>query len=430
MATLEHLAATGDRWEGRIVRVAFRWMTTNAPLLILSLILGVLAWIVAVEESDPTREELFPQAIPVTLVNLPEGMTIVEVFDEEVEVTVRAPDSVWNSLKVDDFAVTADLTELGTGTREVPIGLVLDKYPSRVTQVEPEHITVVLQPEAEQTVPVRVEVEGEPTLGYFKRASVVNPREVKVSGPSTYVARVVEVATQVSVEDATADIEGKFLLQPLDSEGQPVPYVKLTVGRVDVRIPIELSTYYRPLAVKVTLEGQIAYGYRITEISVDPPSVTASGLPSVIAALPGFIETEPISIEGARADVVERPALNIPSDVSVVMDEQPVVRVSIEAIQSSLTVVITPQIQGLDPGYTTTISPETVEVILSGPLPVLETLEDGDVRILLDLFGLPPETHQIEPQIVVPEGVTAQSINPATIQVEVAIAPTPTPTED
>lgn len=412
------------------MKATLRWMTSNAPLLILSLILGVLAWVVAVEEGDPTREERFPQALPVTLVNLPEGMTIVEVFDEEVEVTVRAPDSVWNSLKVDDFTATADLTELGTGIHEVPIHLVLDKHPSRVTQFEPEDITLVLQPEAEQTVPVHVQVEGEPTLGYLKRASVVDPREVKVSGPSTYVAQVVKAATRVSVEGATADIEGKFQLQPLDSEGQPVPYVELALERVDVRIPIELSTYYRPLAVKVTLEGQIAYGYRITEISVDPPSVTASGHPSVIAALPGFIETEPISIERAQADIVERPALNIPSGVSVVMDEQPVVRVSIEAIQSSLTVVITPQIQGLDPGYTTTVSPETVVVILSGPLPVLETLEDDDVRILLDLFGLLPGTHQIEPQIAVPEGVTAQSINPATIQVEVAIAPTPTPSED
>jgi len=104
-----------------------------------------------------------------------------------------------------------------------------------------------------------------------------------------------------------------------------------------------------------------------------------------------------------------------------------VVKVSIEPIQSSQTVVITPEIQGLDPGYTFTVSPETVEVILSGPLPLLEALEDNDVRVVLDLFELPGGTHQIEPQIVVPEGVTAQSINPATVQVEILVAQTPTP---
>jgi len=46
---------------------------------------------------------------------------------------------------------------------------------------------------------------------------------------------------------------------------------------------------------------------------------------------------------------------------------------------------------------------------------------------VLDLFELPGGTHQIEPQIVVPEGVTAQSINPATVQVEILVAQTPTP---
>ena len=71
-----------------------------------------------------------------------------------------------------------------------------------------------------------------------------------------------------------------------------------------------------------------------------------------------------------------------------------------------------------------------VEVILSGPLPLLDTLEPDDVRVVLDLFGLTAGTHQIEPQIVVPEGVTAQSINPATVQVEIFVAQTPAPGRD
>ena len=112
------------------------------------------------------------------------------------------------------------------------------------------------------------------------------------------------------------------------------------------------------------------------------------------------------------------------------MSEQPVVQVSVEAVQSSLTVVVTPTIQGLGPGLTSTVAPETAELILSGPLPVLEALEDGDVRVVLDLFGLGPGTHPIEPGIVVPEVVTAQSILPATLQVEIFVAPTPTPTEE
>lgn len=412
------------------MKATLRWMVSNTPLMVLALVLAALAWVAAVEEEDPTLEERYPQVIPVTPLRLPDGMIIVGEFDERVQVTIRAPRSVWSSLKVDDFTVAVDLTGLEAGVHEVPVQVVLEKHPSRLILIEPEYVTLELAVEAERTVPVRVQIEGEPTLGYLMRAPLVTPRQVMVSGPNTHVDRVAEASAQISVQDANADIERDLQLQLRDSEGRPVFYVTLTPEVVEVRIPIELSGYYRLLAVKVVPEGQVAPGYRITDISVEPPGVTVFGIPDVIAALPGYIETEPIDLEGAQADVVERPALDVPPNVAVVTGEQSVVKVSIEAIQSSLTVEIMPGLQGLGPGLTATVSPETVEFILSGPLPLLEALEDGDARLVLDLFRLPPGTHQIEPQLVVPEGVVAQSILPATMQVEIFTAPTPESTED
>jgi YbbR domain-containing protein len=413
------------------MKAALRWLASNSPLMVLSLLLAALAWIVAVEEGDPTVEQPYPQPVPIVLSEPAEGMVIVGKFDERAQVTVRAPQSVWSSLKIDDFTTTVDLTGLGAGVHRVPVQVALNKQPSRIVLIEPEYTTLEVEPEEERTMPVRVRVEGEPTLGYLMRAPIIVPREVTVIGPSTYVTQVVEVFTQLSVQDASADIEGEFRLQFQDSEGQPTPYVTLMPESVNVHVPIEPSGYYRALAVKVVLEGQIASGYRITDISVEPPTVTVFGTPSIIAALPGFIEIEPIDVEGAQADVVQRPALNAPPNVAVVPGQQPVeVKVAVEAIQSSLTMEIVPEIQGLGPSLTTTVSPETVEVILSGPLPLLETLEAHDVRVVLDLFGLPLGTHQIEPQVVVPEGMAAQSILPATVQVEIFVTPTPTPIED
>lgn len=412
------------------MKVTLRWIVTNSPLMVLALILGILAWVVAVEEGDPTVEEIFSEAIPVVLSDLPEGMMTVGEFDEYVEITVRAPQSVWNSLKTEDFTVVVDLVNLNAGEHQVPIECTLDKRPALVVSIEPEYVTLKLEPRAEQTVPVQVETRGEPTLGYLMHTLTVVPDQVTVSGPSTYVAQVVKATTQVSVQDASADIEGEYDVRIRDSEGRAVPYVTWSVDKVHVHIPIELSIRYRPLVVKVVLTGEYASGHRITEIAVEPSSVTVFGAPGIVAALPGFIETEPINLEGAQNDVVAQPSLNVPPNVSVIMDEQPIVTVSIEPIQSSQTAVITPEIQGLNPGFTFTVSPETVEVILSGPLPLLETLEPDDVRVVLDLFGLSEETHQIEPQIVVPEGVTAQSVNPATVQVEIFVEQTPTPGRD
>lgn len=394
--------------------------------MVLALVLASLAWVVAMEEGDPTLEERYSQPIPVTPPEPPEGMVLVGKFDARVQVTIRAPKSVWDALKADDFTASADPTGLDVGVHQVPIQVTLDRQPSQVVFFEPEYVTLELDAQAERSVPVHVQIEGVPTLGYLKRAATMVPREVAVSGPSTYVTRVVKAFASVSVQDANVNVEGEFPLQPQDSEGQPVPYVTLTPEVVKVRIPIEPSGYYRPLAVKVVLKGQIASGYRITNISVEPPTVVVFGAPEVIEALPGYIEA-PVDVEGAQAHVIERPALNVPPNVAVVPGQQVEVKVSVEAIPSSLTVEITPALQGLGPGLTATVSPETVEVILSGPLPRLETLEADDVRVVLDLFGLPRGMHQVKPHVVVPEGVTAQSINPATVQVEILTAPTPTP---
>ncbi len=397
--------------------------------MVLALILASVAWVVAVEKSDPTDETRYSQPIQVTLSGLAKGMTVVGEFDEHVQITVRAPNSILESLTIDDFSTTIDLTGLDAGVYKALVQVTLNKEPSRVTLVEPEYVTLELEPIAVRSVPVRVLTEGEPALGYLRRTQVAVPDEVTVSGPSTYVAQVVEAVATVSVQNADADIEGEFQLQTQDGEGQPVPYVTLTPEAVNVSIPIEPSGYYRPLAIKVVLEGQVDPNYRITNISVEPPTVTVFGVPSVIEALPGYIETESINVEGVQADVIAQPILSVPPSVTIVPGQQVVeVRVSIEAIQGSLTVEIAPERQGLEPGLTAIVSPETVEVILSGPLPVLEALEADDVRVILDLLDLPVGTHQIKPQVIVPEGVTAQSINPATVQVEISSVPPPTPT--
>jgi YbbR domain-containing protein len=413
------------------VKAALQWLASNSALMFLALILATLAWIVSIEEGDPTIEGVYPQPVSVVSSEPPEGLLLVGESDDVVvaqaQVTIRAPQSVWDNLNEDDFVAQVDLTGLSAGLHAVPIEIVLLEQPTQILEIEPEYVTVELEPEAERTVPVRAVVQGNPTLGYLTRTPVVTPREVVVSGPSSYVERVNNAVVQVSVQDASADVEGTYRLQLQDATGQTVPYVKPAQERVEVRVPIELSVYYRPLVVKVVLEGQFASGYRITDISVDPPSVTVFGSPNVIAALPGYIETAPISLDGARQDVIARPALNVPSNVSIVLDEQPVVRVSIEPIQSSLTRVITPEIQGLEPSFTATVSPATVELILSGPMPVLDTLAPNAARVLLNLLNLMPGMYQIEPQIIVPEGVTAQGVNPATVQVEIFIAPTPTP---
>ena len=69
-----------------------------------------------------------------------------------------------------------------------------------------------------------------------------------------------------------------------------------------------------------------------------------------------------------------------------------------------------------------------VDVILTGPLPTLNSLTPSDVRVLLDLKELGPGTYHITPIIeFVFHDITVESILPGTIEVIISTATTPTP---
>ena len=79
------------------------------------------------------------------------------------------------------------------------------------------------------------------------------------------------------------------------------------------------------------------------------------------------------------------------------------------------------EVIGLEPGLNAVISPATVDVILAGPLPVLNSLQPADVHVRVDLTGLAVGTYQLMPDVVVAEqGVTVQSILPGTVEVTIA----------
>ncbi len=404
-----------------------RWLISNLPLMLMAVILATLAWFVALEQADPTIARTYAQPIAVSVAGTAEDMMMVGTFDERVQITLRTTQSVWDSLEAEDFEVRADLTGLDPGVHEVPVDVNLDKEPSKVLNVEPETVVVELDSRANRIVPVQIAVEGEPAVGYVSRAKIVQPRDVTVQGPTSYVTRVVGAFAALSIEGAQESVADTLSVRPRDSAGDTVPYVSLTPDAVDVRIPIRPSGYHSTLAVKAVLTGEVSSGYRITDIAIDPPTVTIFGNPADLAALEeGFIETKPINVAGAQQDVIVRPGLGVPPKVTVVPGQQVEVQVLIEAIQSSLTITSTPELQGLEPSYTATLSPGIVQVVLNGPLPRLETLRADDVRVVLDLFELPEGVHQIEPEVIAPEEIMPQSVIPATIQVKIAEAPTPT----
>jgi YbbR domain-containing protein len=185
-------------------------------------------------------------------------------------------------------------------------------------------------------------------------------------------------------------------------------------------VPVSQQGGYRDLAVKVVVEGQVASGYRLANLQVFPPVVTVySGDPAVVSELPGVVETQPLRLQDASNDLTTRLELNLPAGVSVVGERTVLIQAGILPIESSLTLSDEQvEVTGLPSGLTAQISPTSVDVIVFGPLPLLDTLTRQDVRVTVDVTGLLPGTHQLTPKVeVLISDVSVESILPGTIEV-------------
>jgi YbbR domain-containing protein len=349
----------------------------------------------------------------------------------QIQVDFFAPRSICTRLRDEGVHnATIDLTGLGSGDHELEV-VVPDpeQQPVRILGFNPPQIDVALERFTSVTFPVILTVTGEPALGFQVDIRSLDVEEITVSGPESLVTQVVSVETSLDISSARETFERNLGLRAVDEAGEVVSGLTLSPNRVAVTQNIVQLGQYRELAVQVKTTGQWATGYRLTSISVSPPTITVFSVdPESINELPGFVETMPIDLTEANDDIAASVELNLPEGVNLVGRETVFVQVSIAAIQDNLIVNLPVELIGLSPELTAQLSPETVDVILFGPLPVLEDLTTANVRVVVDVTGKGEGTWQETPLVdILPDEVQELGINPGLVEVVLALIPTPTP---
>ena len=410
-----------------------RWFGKNLGTLLMAFILSMVVWISAVIAADPNVENPLGRTITIDVRNLSPDLVIMNDIAGQVRLTINAPNSRWRTLNADPRSVIAwiDLNGLGAGEHRVEVEVQPAISPVRVVDIDPPEILVVLEPQVTRTEPVKLVVDGEPALGYSAGAPVIDPEEVVISGPATLVSRVFSIQTFLEIAGERQTIETSLVLRAVDEQGEDVPGVTLSPQSVNVTQPITLLGGYRNVIVRVdTQDTSPAPGYRLTNIVVTPPSVIVfSSDPGLVEALPGFIETQPLDLTGAEEDIETFLELKTPEGITVLNDQKVLVQVSISPIESNLRIAVPVEIIGLTPGDKAVVSPDVVDVILSGPVPILDALKPGDIRVVIDVTGRTYDVYQLVPAVShLPNRLQVDSILPASVEVTIMLAPTPTVT--
>jgi YbbR domain-containing protein len=409
--------------------MVLRSILSHLTSLVMALVLAVVIWSVATLESNPSREGYFFDTVPIELVQRPDDLIVFEKSVERVRLKVRAPQVSFDQLRVSSFRATANLARLAVGEHKVPIQVQVNDPRVTILAIEPSEVKVRLEPLKSRTLEVRCDVLDAPPIGFTYRTPSVTPAQVLVSGAAILVNRVNEVSADVYLRGAKATIEREITVQARDAQGNVVSGLTISPTVVLVRVPIEQRVGYKDVSIKAVLKGTAASGYWISNIVVNPSTVTIIGNPDILARIPGFVETVPIDVTGATMDINRQAVLSLPEGVSVLNNEGVTLQISVTPLLGGQTIRRKVSVQGLKRGQTATISPDSVEVILSGPLPSLQNLAAEDAQVVVDVNGLATGVHPLKPRVVaVPGALRVQNIVPDTVQVTLADLTTPTPT--
>jgi YbbR domain-containing protein len=403
------------------------------PTLILAFIMALAVWALAVTASDPTEERLYPRTVEIEMIGQGPHLMLTSEFHDQINLNLSAPRSIWDRLLNDNIPVRAivDLSGISAGTHVLPIQIQVGISPVRVVNYSPQYVNITLETLLSRSFPIHLLQINEPAVGFQASSPTMSLETVTISGPESLVNRVKDVIAQLDISQVNENINRTVLLQVVDENEVSIPGVTISPDRINVTQQITQRGGYRNVVVKAVLVGKIANGYRLTTISVFPPAVTVfSADPKIVEQLPGYVETTPINLNGTKDDLDVRLSLNLPNGVVIIGDQTVQVQVGVAAIEGSLSLSrLNVNITGLVDGLTAKVSPEVVDIILSGPLPLLDSLTAGSIRVIVDLTGQGPGTYQLVPRVEMSASeLRLESILPGSIEVTITSLPTPSPT--
>ena len=373
------------------------------PTLLTALVLAIIVWVSSVTASDPNQIITYETPIKLEILGLNPDLVITYQEVQGVKVTLRAPRSVHARLANDPGLINANinLSGLEAGDHTLTPEVIVNLRPVQVVEISPATVDLSLEKVASKTMPITLVQTGVLPVGFQIRNARLSQSDDKLDGPESLVKTVVEGPATINVTELTSSINRTLDLKPVNEAGVVVEGVVLSPSRVDVSIEVEQLIGYRNVFVKIVTNGSVAQGYHLTSIVVNPPTLTVyASNPDLIRSMPAYIETEPVNLNGAQQSFESRVGLQLPEGIVVIGDQSVLVSVGVEAIYTSTQIIGVPVTAiNLAGGLQARLSPQTVDVYISGPMNLLENIGTASVHVTLDLTGLTEGTYQLSPKV-------------------------------
>lgn len=409
-----------------------RKLTGNLSLKLLSLVVGLVIWLLVENINNPTRTKLFNN-IEINVINEDSVTEIDKVYDivsgQNVVIKVTERKSILDDLSASDFTVVADMENLNE-MNSIPLTVTCSNPAVSWDEIEvsPASMKVKLEQKKQSEFVVNVSTVGEPQDGYVVGATeVVGGKTVQIAGPESMINRIGRVVASVNTLRIKSDqrLEGALTVYDKDD----VKFTDAELRRLQIKdsggvlladnvVMVDVSVWevMSGIPVEVELEGEPAEGYRIAKVSIIPVTVSLVGTQEALAELNGkLVLNDTVSVEGATesftADLDITQTLNDIDELELNSETDPTITVTVQIEKTSDQTLNIPlsnlEVLNRPNDMALTFSPaDEVEVSVHSD-EENAVLRISDIKASIDLAACAePGTYEIPVEIELPDGYT------------------------
>jgi len=302
----------------------------NLRLKLLAVAAATALWATVAYTENPTQERTFQlSGSQIQHTAVPVGLVLIGDLPP-VTVTVVGPSDALRTFDPSaSLRLSAIFSGLHQGTQSVPVQVV-DTDPSTHLRSQPASITVTVDQLATVTATVTLDQQGSVPAGFHEVSAVIDPKQVSVAGPKSLLANI-DAYVVIGLDSHQSFFQDTPIVSVRDQKKKPVPGLLISPATVTVKVTIQADAVTEAKVAGWTLTGQPAPGYRVSNVTLTPLEVSVTGLAATLDTIQQM-QTDPVDISNATADVVKTVAVRLPAGVQDVSPKSVQVHVFIVRI--------------------------------------------------------------------------------------------------
>lgn len=397
-------------------------LTTNLGLKVIAFIFAVFLWFIVVNFDNPVGSSTF-RDIPVQILNDDIITSAGEVYqvegDRTVTVVVYATREVRQKLTSDNIVATADIKQIDSTGRLVPIEVTINGFSGESVTAEaiPRNLTIQREKSGKKVMSLTVDTEGVKLAdGYILGDASVEPDQVTITGAESVLDQVDRAVAQVDeVEGVSEDSVLPASLVLYDANGNELNQTQMSnnLGEEGLSVSVEVMKV-KGIPVVFDVEGSPAEGYKYSGCVSTPESVQVCGKSEDIDKISEIdVPASVIDISGASEPIEMSVDITpyLPEGVELVDENSGNVKVTVKIEQEgTLSVdfmVNSIRINNLAENLQVSYEPDAeITFRFTGDEDLLDTLDISNA-VSVDLSDYDrPGTYDIPVKVNLPEGIS------------------------